>query len=305
MRIEPDMMAIGGLGVLSIALLLVGLLRTTRQDRLSQRLQLLVPRNLGIDGGLDDAGMQRRGVLGRLNGLLFAGAADRVEVVAKLRAAGYYDAATPSVFGLIRLCVALLAAGTCAVAVLQRGPFEGMTRAYPAIAFVAGFVGAKFVLGWRVSVRQHQLRRELPFALDLLLLMLESGVGLDQCFRQMAQVDGGALRRMRPVNMQLVDDLQNGMSYEVALDRWADRLAVSGVRELASLFRQSLLFGTELGPALHVFVAEFSDKRISAARESIGRKTTQMTIVMILFLLPALFVVLIGPAAVSLSQAFK
>jgi tight adherence protein C len=103
----------------------------------------------------------------------------------------------------------------------------------------------------------------------------------------------------------LVDDLHKGMAYEAALDRWADRMNVNGARELASLFRQTILHGTELGPALKAFVAEFSEKRISKARDVVGKKTTQMTVVMIFFLMPALMIVIAGPAVVSVFGALN
>jgi tight adherence protein C len=103
----------------------------------------------------------------------------------------------------------------------------------------------------------------------------------------------------------MVDDLHNGVPYGLALDRWADRLQVPGVRELAALFKQALLNGSELGPTLRAFAHEFSDKRLSSARASIGRKTTQMTVVMILFMLPALMILLAGPAFVAVGGALS
>src|SRR3546814_15936427 len=68
----------------------------------------------------------------------------------------------------------------------------------------------------------------------------------------------------------LVDDLQHAIPYPAALQRWAASLGVDGARELSGLFRQSLFQGTELGPALKEFAADFSDKRVARARESIG-----------------------------------
>src|SRR3546814_3471737 len=94
----------------------------------------------------------------------------------------------------------------------------------------------------------------------------------------------------------LVDDLQHAIPYPAALQRWAASLGVDGARELSGLFRQSLFQGTELGPALKEFAADFSDKRVARARESIGRKTAKMAVVMMVFMMTALFIVLCGPA---------
>jgi tight adherence protein C len=66
-----------------------------------------------------------------------------------------------------------------------------------------------------------------------------------------------------------------------------------------------LLSGSELGPALRTFTREFSDKRLSSSRASIGRKTAQMTIVMIFFMMPALMIVLAGPAVVAVKGAMS
>src|SRR3546814_4281659 len=100
----------------------------------------------------------------------------------------------------------------------------------------------------------------------------------------------------------LVDELQHAIPYPAALQRWAASLGVDGARELSGLFRQSLFLGTELGPALKEFAADFSDKRVARARESIGRKTAKMAVVMMVFMMPALFIVLFGPAVSTIQS---
>src|SRR3546814_18431136 len=79
----------------------------------------------------------------------------------------------------------------------------------------------------------------------------------------------------------LVDDLQHAIPYPAALQRWAASLGVDGARELSGLFRQSLFQGTELGPALKEFEADFSEKRVARARETHRRKTATMAVVKI------------------------
>src|SRR3546814_19982588 len=98
---------------------------------------------------------------------------------------------------------------------------------------------------------------------------------------------------------------QHAMPYPAALQRLADSLGVDGARELSGLFRQSLFQGTELGPALKEFAADFSDKRVARARESIGRKTAKMAVVMMVFMMPALFIVLCGPAVSTIVAALS
>src|SRR3546814_8112674 len=111
---------------------------------------------------------------------------------------------------------------------------------------------------------------EFPFLLDLMLMMLESGISLDQCFRSIARDEAIAVPHHARLIAMLVADLDRGMSYEQALDRWAARVAVNGAKELAALFRQALFQGVELAPALREFVREFTQRRIANAREAMG-----------------------------------
>ncbi|MGK9170672.1 type II secretion system F family protein [Inquilinus limosus] len=276
----------------TLLLLGLGLRGTVGEAKLRRRLT-------GISGrsGSDDDGAV--GWLKPFERILVGGGKDREEILQFLRAAGYYDPRSLIVFAALRFAAAIAAIIAVALAVWLTDRWSGVAQFYPLAAGGVVYVGAKFVLRSLASRRQRRVGAELPFVFDVLLLMLESGVSLDQCFRSLAQSDGGAMPHVRQSMRILVEDLQRGMNYDQALDRWADRLAVTGIREIASLFKQTLLYGTELGPALKDFVREFSDRRVSTARESIGRKTTQMTMVMIVFLMPALFIVLTAPAVVS------
>ena len=101
----------------------------------------------------------------------------------------------------------------------------------------------------------------------------------------------------------LVDDLQKGMGYDLALDRWAERLSIQGSRDLAGLFKQTLLYGTEIGPVLREFVREFSERRLATARASVGRQSALMTVVLIVCMMPAVMIMLAGPATVAVMGA--
>jgi tight adherence protein C len=161
---------------------------------------------------------------------------------------------------------------------------------------------SKRALGWSAARRRRKVERELPFFLDVLTMMLESGVSLDQSFRILTQTDRGAPLIRRSLET-LVADIERGMPYDQALQRWSDQLGVVGARELASLFQRNLTHGAELSGALGAFAHEFTEKRIATAREAGGRKSAQMAVVMMIFFLPALFIVLAGPAFVTLMHS--
>ncbi|MGK9233424.1 type II secretion system F family protein [Inquilinus limosus] len=283
----------------TLLLLGLGLRGTVGEVRLRRRLTGIADQSrIGEAGGAV-------GWLRPFERILVGGAKDREEILQALRAAGYYDPRGLIIFAALRFAAAVTAIVATALALWLMGRWSGLARFYPLAAGGVIYIATKVVLRSLAARRQRRIGAELPFVLDVLLLMLESGVSLDQCFRALAQGDGGAMPHIHRSVRILVDDLQRGMSYDQALDRWAERLAVNGIREIASLFKQTLLYGTELGPALKDFVREFSDRRVSTARESIGRKTTQMTVVMIVFLMPALFIVLTAPAIVSILAALS
>lgn len=235
--------------------------------------------------------------------LLTTSARDRQEIAAGLQAAGHDAPSGVALFALLR-------AGACAVGAAASGWYAagsamsgGRILVYALCGAAAGFLIAKAVLGARGRAGQRQVYRELPFLLDTLLLLLESGISLDQSFRYIVQQRLGGLDRTRRSMEGLVDDLQNGMQHDAALRRWAGRLAVPGARDLAGLFGQALVHGSEIGPALREYVREFADRRTAAARAGVGKQTTIMTAVLVVFLMPAVMIMLAGPAVVSLKDA--
>jgi tight adherence protein C len=133
-----------------------------------------------------------------------------------------------------------------------------------------------------------------------MLMMLDSGVSLDQCFHTIARDETTSVPHLNQTLRALVEDFDRGMAYELALTRWAARIGTPGARELAALFIQALFQGIELSPALRQFNREFTERRISTAREMMGSISVKMILVMIVCFMPALFIVIGGPPVTSL-----
>ncbi len=241
----------------------------------------------------------------RLPTILGAEGRDRTSLERQLQLAGYQDPRAVNQFLWLRLAVTLLAA--LLVALLSRIAWGGWLSRPMLIIIAAGlaFVGARQALNLLASGRARKITAEFPFLLDLMLMMLESGVSLDQCFRSIARDEQAAVPHHGQLIGLLVTDLDRGMRYELALDRWAARVAVSGSKELASLFRQAMFQGIELAPALREFAREFTQRRVARAREAMGGITVRMVVLMILFFMPALFIVLGGPPVVALLDTLR
>ncbi|MCK0529993.1 type II secretion system F family protein [Sphingobium agri] len=241
----------------------------------------------------------------RLPTILGAEGRNRSSLERQLQLAGYQDPRAVNRFLWLRLAgtilAALLAALLCRIA-------WGEFLSRPMLIVIAAglaFVGARQMLNLLASGRARKITAEFPFLLDLMLMMLESGVSLDQCFRSIARDEQVAVPHHGELIGLLVSDLDRGMRYELALDRWAARVAVSGAKELASLFRQAMFQGIELAPALREFAREFTQRRVARAREAMGGITVRMVVLMILFFMPALFIVLGGPPVVAILDTLR
>jgi tight adherence protein C len=299
MNIPLLVVALGGMA--SLVTVGTALRGVSRDNRLNLRIAVLMSTGQAVLAPDVEGSSRRRW----LESILLCTGKDRAEVDVALRGADIVHPNAVVIFAAMRLAATVGGAIAVGVFLWYTGRWHGLARLYPAAAAAAIFIVAKMVLRSRVAARRRRVVKELPFTLDLMLLMLESGVSLDQCFRHIAQWDAQVVPAMQRAIAVLVDDIQKGMSYETALERWAERVDVKGAAELATLFRQTVLHGTELAPALRTFVREFAEKRLSTAREVIGKKTTQMTIVMIVFFMPALMIVIAGPAVVAVFGALK
>ncbi|CCA90417.1 type II secretion system F family protein [Novosphingobium sp. PP1Y] len=241
----------------------------------------------------------------RLPRLFMARGRDREEIEKKLRSAGMFGSGALVTFLWLRLA----ATAGMALAVMLYGLIAAgnpFAHVFPLFALPGlTYIGAKYILQMRATDRERTLTAEFPFLLDLMLMMLESGISLDQCFRAIARDEQVAVPHHARLLAMLVDDLDRGQDYQNALDRWAARVSVAGARELAALFRQSLFQGMELVPALREFIIEFSQRRVTRAREAIGTITVRMVILMLVFFMPALFIVLAAPPVVAIFDTLR
>ncbi|HMG51264.1 MAG TPA: hypothetical protein VK597_11725, partial [Inquilinus sp.] len=158
----------------SLALLALGLRGSMGEARLRRRLTTIGDQ-VDAGGGL--------AWLRPFERVLVGGGKDREEISQALRAAGYYDPGAILVFAGLRLAAVLLATVGVGLGLWLTGRWSGMAWLYAIGSGGLVYVGAKLILRWRVSARQRRVVAEIPFVLDVLLLMLESGVSLDQCFR--------------------------------------------------------------------------------------------------------------------------
>lgn len=171
-------------------------------------------------------------------------------------------------------------------------------------AAIAGYLVPEFWLTSRVRSRQQQIRLSLPDCLDLLVVCVEAGLALDQAFMRVTQ----ELRIVHPVLCEELDlvnaEMRIGRTRVEALRELAERTGVEDVKSLVAMLVQTERFGTSIAQSLRVHSDELRTKRRQRAEEMAAKATVKMIPPLVLFIFPALFVVILGPAVISLYRHF-
>jgi tight adherence protein C len=174
-----------------------------------------------------------------------------------------------------------------------------------AFAGLAGFLLPDFWLSWRVKRRQRRLVVALPDALDLLVVCVEAGMGLDQAIFRVAQ----ELRISYPElsdELQLVNlEMRVGKSRIDSLRELAVRTGVDDVKAFVTMLIQTDRFGTDLAQSLRIHSDNLRTKRRQRAEEAAAKTTVKMIPALVFLIFPAMFAVLLGPAVISIIRQFS
>jgi tight adherence protein C len=171
------------------------------------------------------------------------------------------------------------------------------------LAVLLGFFGPEFWLTHRAGNRQQALRLALPDALDLLVICVEAGLGLDQSLLYIGQ----ELRIAHPELCEEFDlvnaEVRVGKTRTEALRSLASRTGVEDIKALVATLIQTDRFGTSVAQSLRVHSDDLRTKRRQRAEEMAAKTTVKMVFPLVLFIFPALFVVMLGPAVISLAHS--
>lgn len=168
-----------------------------------------------------------------------------------------------------------------------------------------GLITPSYILDKMVERRLRKLRNGFPDALDLLVVCVESGLGLNQALQRVAD----ELVVSHPelaLELAVVNaEIRAGVDRVVALKNLAERTGLDDIKGLVSLLVQTLRFGTGVADALRVYSEEFRDKRTQRAEEQAAKMGTKMIFPLVLFMFPGFFVVAVGPAVLRLVAVFS
>jgi tight adherence protein C len=315
-----DVIVVGSIlmGVAALAVLFAIYTAVTIKDPMAKRVKSLNARREELKSGIVSATAKKRTSLvrrtdttdkvkdrlSRMNVLQQSQVAD---VQQKLAHAGYRNkelavviiglrAALPIAFGLV--------AGMMIYVVEYFPDWSPMTRslAFGAAVFL-GYKGPEIYLSNKAQKRTKEIQKGLPDALDLLVICAEAGLTVDAAFNRVAKELGRAYPELGDEFALTAIELSFLNERKLAFNNLAYRVNLEAVKGVVTTMIQTERYGTPLASALRVLSAEFRNERMMRAEEKAARLPAIMTVPLILFILPVLFVVILGPAACSISDA--
>ena len=170
------------------------------------------------------------------------------------------------------------------------------------MCIAAAFVGMQLPLMFlknRIAKRQLSIKRAFPDTLDLLLICVESGMSIEAAFKKVSEEIGSQSVALAEELTLTTAELSYLPDRRAAYENLAKRTALEGVKSVCMALQQAERYGTPLGTALRVMAQENRDMRMSEAEKKAAGLPPKLTVPMILFFLPVLFVVILGPAAIK------
>lgn len=222
----------------------------------------------------------------------------------KMIQAGYYNTRVIRIYYLMRILLAVGVALSLALVM----PILAADTAIQSVIILAGAAGMMgyflpvFLLSRRVRKRQLSIREGFPDALDMLLVCVESGLGLDGALARVADEIGRAHPLLSEQFGFIGRELRVGRDREVALRSMAERIGIDEVTSLVTLLIQTDKLGTSIGDALRAHAYEMRSTRLLRAEEKAMKLPVKLSVPLIFFILPALLLVILAPASISIGR---
>jgi tight adherence protein C len=239
-------------------------------------------------------------MVSRFDRLLPKSKAEVSVVQKRLIRAGYRQATAIRIFYGTKVLTPICLAGL----LLLSGLANGSIFMYVA-ALGLGFLAPDFWLGHMIKKRQAKIRRALPDVLDLLVICIEAGLSLDQALIRTAQELAIAHPALCDELSMVVLEQRAGRPRTDAWKNLSERTDVETLRSLVSVLVQSEQFGTSIARTLRTHADTLRSQRIQSVEEMAAKTTVKLIFPLVLFIFPSLFLVVLGPAAIMMSESFK
>jgi len=305
-------------GLAAFAVLFAIYTALTIKDPMSKRVKALNARRDELKAGIVTAGTKKRASLarktdttnkvkdqlGRFNVLQQS---QLEQVQQKLAHAGYRNKELAVyIIGLRAILPIVLGGiGLMVIYVIDYFPDWGPMTRLGAVSLMLflGYKGPELFLSNKSAKRTKEIQKGLPDALDLLVICAEAGLTVDSAFNRVAKELGRAYPELGDEFALTAIELSFLNERKMAFDNLAYRVDLEAVKGVVTTMIQTERYGTPLASSLRVLSAEFRNERMMRAEEKAARLPAIMTVPLILFILPVLFIVILGPAACSINDA--
>jgi tight adherence protein C len=292
---------------------MVGFLATLvpgRSAALSRRLEELRALRAGQDPLAERRARQHRServaaLLEALGTRLEAGYRDLPALRLRLVQAGFPQMNAASVYLGTRVALPTALAGSAVLLLGGAGVAWNQVLLSALWLAVTGYVLPPFYVGSRLKIRQKELQKALPDALDLLVVCVEAGLALNQALVRVAE----EMHLLSPVlsdQFALTNlEIRAGTPRDEAFRNLGERTGVLDLKSLMTMLIQTDRFGTSIATALRVHADTLRTKRRQRAEEAAAKTTIKLVFPLVFFIFPAMFVVIIGPALIQIFEALS
>ena len=239
-----------------------------------------------------------------LNKVAPISAKDAKKLQLKLTHAGHRSPNAPIIFRAIQFLSLVFFPLATAGGLLLAGKSLSDSLLYIGGALLFGFILPDKILSYKVNSRQDRLRCGVADALDLLVVSVEAGLGLNAALNRVAD-------EMKSVHPDISEEfalvnteIRMGRQREEALRNLAERSGVEDLRSLCAMLIQTDRFGTSISRAIRVYSEALRTKRRQRAEQAAQKAAVKMLFPLAVFLFPTLFIILLGPSAIQLMRTF-
>ncbi len=233
--------------------------------------------------------------LERLSKLMPKSPKEMAKVRRRLARAGYYSGGAAIFYSMSELVLPVIFGAV---------PFFLLARplnfVFGALAAMVGFMLPSLFLGRQVARRTRQIENGLPDALDLLIVCIEAGSSVDQAVMKASEELGITYPALGYELQLIVTEVRAGKRRLEAFKNFADRTQSDDVRALVAMLVQTDRFGTSVAQALRTYADALRTRRRQRAEERAAKLGVKLVFPLVFFLFPALYVVLLGPAAIQI-----
>lgn len=227
---------------------------------------------------------------------------DMQEIELLIRQAALMDDSLRSrVYTSLWLAPLLLAALTSVI-----GSAKGWPLFHSAFAgLTIGYIAPRSILRNLAERRRQAIRDEMPVALNLMRLLFDAGLSLEHTLKAISEQGRQVTPNLADEFAWVLQRIQHGQERGDALEELARRLDVDELTETVAMLKQAARYGGNLRESLMRYVKMMEERRMTSLRDKVGKMSAKLSIVMMLFMFPALLLFLAGPGFMALINAFK